>query len=61
MLHCLATRGSMACSVAELAAVLAVLATVSSSWRVLYSNSGGFEGKGIVVDHGIFRRARGSC
>jgi hypothetical protein len=60
MPHCLATRGSMACGAAELAAVLAVLATVSSSWRVLYPNSGGFEGKGVVVDRGIFRRARGS-
>jgi hypothetical protein len=60
MLHYLATRGSMACGAAELAAVLAVLATVSSSWRVLYPNSDGFEGKGVVVDHGVFRRARGS-
>jgi H+/gluconate symporter-like permease len=57
MPHCLATRGSMACSTAELAAVLAVLATISSSWCVLYPNSGGFEGKGIAVDHGVFRRA----
>jgi hypothetical protein len=39
----------MACSAAELAAVLAVLAMVLSSWRVLYSNSGGFEGEGVVV------------
>jgi hypothetical protein len=60
MPHCLATRGSMACGAAELAAVLAVLATVSSSWRVLYPNSGGFEGKGVVVDRGVCRRARGS-
>jgi hypothetical protein len=60
MPHCLATRGSMACSAAELAAILAILATVSSSWRVLYLNSGGFEGKGVVVGRGVFRRARGS-
>jgi hypothetical protein len=39
----------MACSAAELAAVLTVLATVLSSWRVLYPNSGGFEGEGVVV------------
>jgi hypothetical protein len=60
MPHYLATRGSMACGAAELAVVLAVLALVSSSWRVLYPNSGGFEGKGVLVDHGVFRRARGS-
>jgi hypothetical protein len=49
MPHCLATWGSMVCSVAELATVLTVLATVLLSWRVLYSNSGGFEGEGVVV------------
>jgi hypothetical protein len=52
--------GSMACSAVELAVVLAVLATVLSSWRVLYSNSGDFEGEGVVVGRGVFRRARGS-
>jgi hypothetical protein len=56
----LATWGSMVCSAAELAAVLTVLATVLSSWRVLYSNSRSFEGKGTVVGRGFFRRARGS-
>jgi hypothetical protein len=60
MPHYLATWGSMACGAAELVAVLAVLATVLSSWRVLYSNSGGFKGEGVVVGRGIFRRARGS-
>jgi hypothetical protein len=60
MPHYFATCGGMACSAAELAAVLAVLAPVLSSWRVLYSNSGGFEGEGIVVCRGVFRRARGS-
>jgi hypothetical protein len=60
MPHYLATRGSMACNAAELAAVQAVLATVSSSWRVLHPNSGGFEGKGVVVGRGVFGRARGS-
>jgi hypothetical protein len=48
------------CSAAELAAVLAVLAAVLSSWCVLYSNSGGFEGEGVVVGWGVFRQARGS-
>jgi hypothetical protein len=57
MPHYLATRGSMVCSAAELAAVLTVLATVLSSWRVMYPNSGGFEGKGVVVGRGVFRRA----
>jgi hypothetical protein len=60
MPHYLATCEGMACSAAELAAVLAVLATVLSSWRALYSNSGGFEGEGVVVGRGVFRRARGS-
>jgi hypothetical protein len=44
----------------ESAAVLTALSTVLSSWRVLYPNSGGFEGRGVVVDRGVFRRARGS-
>jgi hypothetical protein len=60
MPHCLATCGGMACSTVELAAILAVLAPVLSSWRVLYSNSGGFEGEGVVVGRGVFKRARGS-
>jgi hypothetical protein len=58
--HCLATCGGMAYSAAELAAVLAVLAPVLSSRRVRYLNRGGFEGEGIVVGRGVFRRARGS-
>jgi hypothetical protein len=37
-----------------------VLATISSSWRALYPNSGSFEGRGVVVDRGVLRRARGS-
>jgi hypothetical protein len=45
----------MACSAAELADVLAVLATVLSSWHAMYSNSGGFEGEGVVVGRGVFR------
>jgi hypothetical protein len=50
----------MARAVAELAAALAVLATISSSWRALYPNSGSFEGRGVVVDRGVLRRARGN-
>jgi hypothetical protein len=57
MPQCLATCGGMACSATELAAILAVLASFLSSWRVLYSNSGGFEGKGVVVGRGVFWRA----
>jgi hypothetical protein len=60
MPHCLATYGSMAFSAAELAAVLAVFAPVLSSWRVPYSNRGGFEAEGVVVGWGVSRRARGS-
>jgi hypothetical protein len=61
MPHCLATCGGTACSARELAAVLAALAPVLSSWRIPYLNRGGFEGEGIVVGHGVLRRARGSC
>jgi hypothetical protein len=57
MPHYLATGGGMACSSGKSAAVLTVLATISSSWRVLYPNSGGFEGRGVVVDCGVLRRA----
>jgi hypothetical protein len=60
MPHCLATCGGMAYSAGELAVVLAVLAPVLSSWCVPYLNRGGFEGEGIVVGWGVFRRARGS-
>jgi hypothetical protein len=58
--HCLATGGGMACSAGELAAVLAALAPVLSSWRVPYLNRGGFEGEGVVVGYGVLRRAQGS-
>jgi hypothetical protein len=58
--HYLATGGGMACNSRKSAAVLTVLATIPSSWRVLYPNSGSFEGRGVVVDRGIPRRAPGS-
>jgi hypothetical protein len=60
MSHCLATCGGMACSAGELAAVLAVLAPVLSSWHVPYLNRAGFEGEGVVVGRGVLKRARGS-
>jgi hypothetical protein len=43
----------------ELTAVLANLALVTVSWRILFSNRSNFEGRGVVVDRGVFRRARG--
>jgi hypothetical protein len=60
MPHYLATGGGMACSSGESVAVLTVLATILSSWRVLYPNSGSFEGRDVVVDRSVLRRARGS-
>jgi hypothetical protein len=51
----------MACSAGELAAVLAALAPILSSWRVPYLNRGGFEGEDVVVGCGVLRRARRSC
>jgi hypothetical protein len=60
MPHYFATWGSMACSAAELAAVLAVLAPVLSSRCVPCLNRGEFEGEGVVVGRGVLRRARGS-
>jgi hypothetical protein len=60
MPHCLATCGGMACSAAELAVVLAILAPVLSLRRVQYLNRGSFEGEDVVVGWGVFRRARGS-
>jgi hypothetical protein len=50
----------MAYSAGELTPVLANLALVTALWRVLCLNRGDFEGRGIVVDRGVFRRARGS-
>jgi hypothetical protein len=50
----------MVCSAGELAAVLAALAPVLSSWRVSYLHRVGFEGEGVVVGCGVLRRARGS-
>jgi hypothetical protein len=60
MPHYFATCGGMAYSAVELTAVLANLAPVTASWRVLCLNRGDFEGGGVVVDRGVFRRARGS-
>jgi hypothetical protein len=47
----------MMCNAAELAATLTVLATIRSSWRILYPNRGSFEGRGVVAGRGIFRKA----
>jgi hypothetical protein len=61
MPHYFYACSGMANSAAELTAVLANLAPVMTSWRVLYLNRGDFEDGGVVVDRGVFRRARGSC
>jgi hypothetical protein len=61
MPHYFYTCCGMANSVVDLMAVLTNLAPVTASWRVLCLNRGDFEGGGVVVDRGVFRRARGSC
>jgi hypothetical protein len=61
MLHYFYACSGMANSAVELTAVLANLAPVMASWRVMCLNRGDFEGGGVVVDRGVFRRARGSC
>jgi hypothetical protein len=61
MPHYFATRGGMAYSAMELTTVLANLAPVTASWRVLCLNRGDFEGGGVVVDRGVFRQAREIC
>jgi hypothetical protein len=38
---------------------LTVLAAIRPSWRILYPNSGGFEGRGAVVGRDVLRWARG--
>jgi hypothetical protein len=48
----------MAYSTGELTVVLANLALVMASWRVMYLNRGGFEG--VVVDRGVSTWDRGS-
>jgi hypothetical protein len=59
MPHYFATCGGMAYSAMELTPVLANLAPVTVWWRVLCLNRDDFEGGGVVVDRGVFRRARG--
>jgi hypothetical protein len=60
MPHYFTTCGGMVYSAVELTPVLANLAPVTMLWRVLCLNRGDFEGGGVVVDRGAFRRARGS-
>jgi hypothetical protein len=60
MPHYLYACSGMENSAVELMAVLANLAPVTASWRVLCLNKGDFEGGGVVVDRGVFRRARGT-
>jgi hypothetical protein len=60
MPHYFTMCGGMAYRAMELTPVLANLAPVTALWRVLCLNRGNFEGGGVVVDWGAFRRARGS-
>jgi hypothetical protein len=60
MPHYFTPCGGMAYSAVELTPVLANLAPVMALWRVLCLNRGDFEGGGVVVDRGAFRRVRGS-
>jgi hypothetical protein len=60
MSHYLATCRGMVYSAEELTAVLANLAPITASRRVLCLNKGDFEGGGVVVDWGVSMRARGS-
>jgi hypothetical protein len=48
----------MANSAVELMAILANLAPVATSWRVLCANRSGFEGRGVVVHRSGSERAR---
>jgi hypothetical protein len=59
MPHYSYTCSGMANSAVEFMAVSANLAPVAASWRVLYPNRSGFEGRGVVVDRGGSERARG--
>jgi hypothetical protein len=61
MPHYSATWGGMVRRAVEWAAALTVLAAIWPSWRILYPNSGGFEGRGAVVGRDVPRRARGGC
>jgi hypothetical protein len=60
MPHYFTTCGGMVHNAVKLTVVLANLAPITVSWRVLCLNRGGFEGGGTVVDRGAFRRAQGS-
>jgi hypothetical protein len=60
MPHYLATCRGMVYSAEELTAILANLAPIMASRRVLCLNRGDFEGGGVVVDRAVSVRARGS-
>jgi hypothetical protein len=57
MTHYSATWRGMVCNAAEWGAALTILATIWPSWRILYPNSGSFEGRGVVPGRGVFRKA----
>jgi hypothetical protein len=55
----LAMWGSVVCYAVEQAAALTILAAIWPSWRILYRNSGGFEGRRAADGCGVLRWARG--
>jgi hypothetical protein len=61
MPHYSATWGSMVRRAVEWAAALTVLAVICPSWRILYPNSGSFEGRSAVVGRDVPMWARGGC
>jgi hypothetical protein len=61
MPHYSAIWGSMVCRAVEWAAALTVLAAIWPSWRILYPNSGSFEGRSAVAGRDVPRRPRGGC
>jgi hypothetical protein len=61
MPHYSATWGSMVRRAVEWATALTVLAAIWPSWRILYPNSGSFEGRSAVVGRDVPRWPRGGC
>jgi hypothetical protein len=63
MPHCSPTCEGMASSATKLTTVLANLAPIGASWRVLCPYRGGFEGGGVEVGYPAAARepARGCC
>jgi hypothetical protein len=58
--HYSATWGSVVRRAVEWAAALTVLVAIRPSWRILYPNSGSFEGRSAADGCDVFRQIRGS-